>query len=627
MDKKDTDKGLSTEQIKAIDAIDQWFVRNYSNTGLVGWAVGARNHHGEAVSALLGKSKRERLFIYYLIETKKRKNPDISDVYASQADYVPDLEKFKGQMLHTRLKVLSHLSGQYVAMHKLSEATQINREYKELIKDCAEPVAISDKTKLKELKSDKIADRTYMLGEVYQSTKTYRDRAAAFLKKGKKDAKAEAELEALKKKAEADLKELIAADSAVDEAEQYGDITEQGTIGSAQVSIRSNSNSGDLSSNMRYAAKYGARLAGNTGNIVKDALSGANLVKSGVQKVIPSIGGGSWKLKDSILAKTEFFSGTVSVSGISALGSLMATIYGVYNFSRGYSGMHAGDFGVNIVKILNSTASATTTAWKGVQVTQQYIASADSLFNGTIKVSPALQVAGMVTGGVGTGLETYNTLSGMLDCRNASKAASFLNKKERNTGNMDAKQAKFERNMLKVSKDISAKKMGMGGFNTVASGLSMAGLLVPVFGTAITLTGVGLTMASGMVSIFGMDMKGIRKKIFDSYFNFDEFVNKALAVMEARGEKVYNMKEFRRNMRRTLAAAAGFSDVESACDHIGKQYADFICKKLFGEAGERTTDENERKGYIQLVKSFGLPYSEKKKTPSAAALARKMSGR
>ncbi|MBO6138038.1 MAG: hypothetical protein J6O71_05435, partial [Lachnospiraceae bacterium] len=250
-----------------------------------------------------------------------------------------------------------------------------------------------------------------------------------------------------------------------------------------------------------------------------------------------------------------------------------------------------------------------------------------SLFNGTITVSPALQVAGMVTGGVGTGLETYNTLSGMLDCRNASKAASFLNKKERNTGNMDAKQAKYERNMLKVSRDISAKKTGMGGFNTVASGLTMAGLLVPVFGTAITLTGVGLTMASGVVSIFGMDMKGIRKKIFDSYFNFDKFVNKALAVMEARGEKVYNMKEFRRNMRRTLAAAAGFSDVESACDHIGKQYADYICKKLFGGDGERTADENERKGYIQLVKSFGLPYSEKKKTPSAAALARKMSGR
>ena len=63
LNKKDTDKGLSVEQIKAIDAIDQWFVRNYSNTGLVGWAVGARNHHGEAVSALLGKSKREAFYL------------------------------------------------------------------------------------------------------------------------------------------------------------------------------------------------------------------------------------------------------------------------------------------------------------------------------------------------------------------------------------------------------------------------------------------------------------------------------------------------------------------------------------------------------------------------------------
>ena len=87
------------------------------------------------------------------------------------------------------------------------------------------------------------------------------------------------------------------------------------------------------------------------------------------------------------------------------------------------------------------------------------------------------------------------------------------------------------------------------------------------------------------------------------------------------------MEGFKKRMRRLLAASAGFADVETACDHIGKKYAEIICKKLFGDESERTTDENERKGYIQLIKSFGLPYNEKKKIPGAAQLARKMNGR
>ena len=37
--------------------------------------------------------------------------------------------------------------------------------------------------------------------------------------------------------------------------------------------------------------------------------------------------------------------------------------------------------------------------------------------------------------------------------------------------------------------------------------------------------------------------------------------------------------------------------------------------------------EDEKKGYIELVKSFGLPYDEKKRIPDARLLAKKMTGR
>ncbi len=628
LDRKDTDSGLSTDQLRAIDEIDHWFLRNYNNRGAAGWVVGTRNHHGEAVSALLRKTRRERLFIYYLIEKKKRKSPEIYDVYSSQSDYVPDINEFKKQMIASGFKILSHLSGQYVAMHKLAEANQVNREYKSLIKDCSVPIFNKGKTDIEEIKKDKVAYRTYMLGEVYKSTKAYRDKAAEFLKKkGKKDAKPDQELENLRQKAASDLKELIAADTALGEASKYEKINEKGEKADSKVYTLKSSPAGALGENTKYLTKYGGKVAENAGTIVTKVVDGAGYVEKGVEMVFPSLDAGEWKLKDSVIANTNFFGGNITAGGLSAVGSLMTTVLSIYNLSKNSAGMHAGDIGANIVKVLNSAASATTTVWKGVEATQQYISATDTVLNGAVSVSPALKIAGTVTSGVSTGLETYNTVSGILDSRNASKASAYLKKKREAGGTVDAKKDKLEKNMLQVSKSMSHKKAGMGGFNAVASGMSLAGLFIPVFGAVISLTGMGLTLASGVVSVFGIDMKKIRKRMFDAYFAFDDFVKKAVLLMESRGEKVYDMKGFRRRMRRTLAASAGFADVESACDYIGKKYADFICKKLYGDESERTTDENERNAYIQLIKSFGLPYNEEKKIPGADSLARKMNGR
>ena len=79
-------------------------------------------------------------------------------------------------------------------------------------------------------------------------------------------------------------------------------------------------------------------------------------------------------------------------------------------------------------------------------------------------------------------------------------------------------------------------------------------------------------------------------------------------------------------MRRVVAASAGYADVISACDQIAKTYADLICRGLFGGEEDRVEGE-QRDGYIQIVKSFGLPYDEKKKIPDPDLLARRMNGK
>ncbi|MCR5054409.1 MAG: hypothetical protein K6A69_06180, partial [Lachnospiraceae bacterium] len=69
--KEEIDEGLSEEQLKGIQEIDTWLIRNAANGGL----FGIKNEHADFVSAILALSKRERLHMYYLVETDARKNP------------------------------------------------------------------------------------------------------------------------------------------------------------------------------------------------------------------------------------------------------------------------------------------------------------------------------------------------------------------------------------------------------------------------------------------------------------------------------------------------------------------------------------------------------------------------
>ena len=170
---EEMDRNLTEEQLKALDKIDRWFLRNYNNAGYTGRVIGIRNHHGEVISELLSKSKRERLFIYYLLETNKRKSPELQDSFASQ-EYVPDLTKFKNRMIANKLKVMPRLFGDYVYMYKLTEAMQINADYQQELRDCAE-FSNMEKKKVEDYPDDPDKQRAILLKELYDKTKDYRD--------------------------------------------------------------------------------------------------------------------------------------------------------------------------------------------------------------------------------------------------------------------------------------------------------------------------------------------------------------------------------------------------------------------------------------------------------------------
>lgn len=628
--KEEVDQNLSPEQVQAVESIDKWFIRNYNNAGLAGRFIGVRNHHGEIISALLAKSKRERLFIYYLIETGKRKSPEVMDAYASQGAYMPDLDKFKDQMLASKLKVMSRVFGGYVYMHKLTEAMQINEDYQELISDCAE-LDVKDARPTSEFKDKPVEYRAHLLKDLYTSTKHLRDEQLKYKKdyldKKKKNAGKEEELHALERTAQLLLEKLIEADETVGKEKSYGAIGEKGEKKAEQQYNLKNQNLMDLQDNTGMAASAGSALAANAGIVA------------------------GWGLKDSALAKFNFVSNSITANSIAGAGQVLSAVYSIYHIAKNHENMHYGDIiGQDVASAVKSVLQTTTAIWTGIESGKQYQDLAKNFVEGAeITTSTALKGVGVATAGITALQSTYQTVSGTLDLKNNKNASKYLNKKintayraklevssegdqdpaeqteERRRLEEEFRRAKYDKNIKKLSKDLGTRKAAYSAIQAVGAGLSIAGVFIPVAGTVVGLAGTALTTVAGVLS--GMHLTSARTMMFDDYFQFDKYLDQAKAVMKKNHRKIYNEEEFANRMRRTLMASLGYSDLISACDQIAKRYADQIRMRLFGKPEEQTKDKAERDGYIQMIKSFGLPYDEKKKVPSLNALARKMNGR
>ena len=134
------DESLTQEQLAGIREIDSWVIRNMNNGGWLGRLVGSvKSDMTDLTSVLFSMTKRERLNVYYLIQTRERKNPDLNKVFTAQT-FVPKLDAFKGQMLASKANLLKHATGGgYVYMTKLADAIRITRGQGGIIESIYKP--------------------------------------------------------------------------------------------------------------------------------------------------------------------------------------------------------------------------------------------------------------------------------------------------------------------------------------------------------------------------------------------------------------------------------------------------------------------------------------------------------
>lgn len=113
------DATISEQQRKGLNACRQWLLRHADH------GSGSR----ELINRFLMMDERQQLKALYLVETKKRKNPDPkSDDVLSQLEYIPNLETFKDRMTRTKFSVLSRLGDGKYFWHKLGEGMRLSDE-------------------------------------------------------------------------------------------------------------------------------------------------------------------------------------------------------------------------------------------------------------------------------------------------------------------------------------------------------------------------------------------------------------------------------------------------------------------------------------------------------------------
>ncbi|MBR1671184.1 MAG: hypothetical protein IJ695_10860 [Butyrivibrio sp.] len=624
---KEKNEGLDAETIKALEEVDGWFIANINGSGL--------NNNSEIVKSLLRKSMRERLYIYYLIETDERKDPSMMSIYNSQA-YKPDLKKIRGKMVRTRLKVFGRLSGDDICMHKLSDAMRLNRGNKHLIAKFRELETGTEEDEeiqkaLKDLDEEKLSDEEKVQVAALkrdQALKTAYRTFARIREEGDKLQKAKTEAEkheiedniyALRMQSDLELKDLIKKDKQVGEANEKLGLTKK------KEDIRIQQQDGDMNvlSRVQLTSKTLSSLA------------------SGVTQI-------PWGLTGEALDQFK----SISVDGVGTTlafaSNMMAFCAAVVALSTQTSNMHVADIINTVFTAAHALSGSAVNVWT---VTEKMLST-----NATFVPSQGLQIAGAVTGGATIIFGGYKVISGAADKGNITKAKRYLRdkhnplqrinnegdeeenkskeqiEKERREKIQKEREIRYEKNMLNLSHRLASKKQTAGACTAVAGGFGLAaslvggtllGIAMPGVGTVLAVVGLAVIIAHKIAD--NKLMGSIREKTFDEFFGFENLFTSIRDRMETLGKRIYDEKGFKNTIRRKLAAAAGYADLVSAQIGISANYAELIYDKLFSP--NRLEEGDEKQAYIQIVKSLGLPYNEKKKKPDKKLLVRKMCGK
>ncbi|MCR4641735.1 MAG: hypothetical protein K5697_06875 [Lachnospiraceae bacterium] len=597
-------EGLSGEQLSRLSEIDTWVVRNFNNGGYMAYFKG-RSDRSDFIHTLLSLSKRERLYIYYLVEKNERLNPTMEGFGASQTDYKPSVDAFKDRMVANKLKFYSRFSGGYVYWAKLKQAMAISQRCRPMLEAAAknswlakkederkqdniieDPIIEEDKVQLTDIQKK----QKKHLQELYRALKNGKDLLEALEKeKDEKERTAkQQQLADIRSTAANALRELQKLDRTI-EQKSFEEIRSS----AEQAKVKKTPAKTDVKAYLGDAPQ-------DIGDFV---MKGNNLLaefKLGISdEMVESIGG--------ILAP--------GAGSLVTLGSLINVVFGAMAFYDSCSDMGWTEFTQSGLGVLVSVGKL---AQKGAKT----IAAFKDV-SGTVMdfLTGKLLLRAMVV--VDTGMLALKSTVMLRDEYHAAKAAGMaasIIKKKRGQG----ERKEYERKLLLLQDKVDDKKLTTLGTSAVLTGVTIASLfvcppLVPV------LAAVGLVGGIVSKAIGKRQTRSIKYGLFDRHFDIDSAVDSLIRqkkIPEPVDDETRD--ELKSQLRRRVAADLGYVSPSDAAAAFAGQYAAYLLRNA--NAGGADSDY-----YIHLIKSFGLTYrydgvDSKKNRPSAETLKKKLCG-
>lgn len=595
------DRNVAPGQLSGIREIAQWMYRNSDDTG----ALSLGNSQERFVRHVLMLPARVKLLMYYLVENKRRHNPDSLDIMQSQMNYVPKLEAFKDQMIATKWKFWKRLDGSHVYWHKLEEAMQFARPCMGILAGYGALGPMDSLDRKPDPEADTQAGAEPAEGrlshsadpKIQEALEKSREREDAL----KKLLSLVAEHRNLLMKKERGSK---VEDSAKAMEEAFRDLLAKDSAMVAQPEEEFGTSTGEK---IQDYTDLGASVVGK-GGALDLGQEDAEKLNIKLQKFL------SWQLSNTALAKMKLSGGIFNtVAGITSLASAVA---GIYNISRDAKDMTPAELISNIIEIVSSFTDIAGTMTAGAYgIKTAALVGTTALKSAETAAEQAGGVVSTITGVLNFSAGTTKAVAADNDlkiARNAHKELDAMALSEEDRKKVEAVAALNER--------VNASKRSSGAMQAAAGYMQMMGGIFTLSGAGATVSsifstlGTAISLAASLKEYF--ERKNNMEKTIDAYIKLDELwilvSNGLISKGRDRGEILSREKQIRVQIRQEAIATLGFASRQSFYRHITRAYAKFLYERAFYKEPDYTQviTESEVKGggnpYAKMLAGFGV---------------------
>ncbi len=577
------DSKITNEQKEGLKDISKWLLRNMEKTGFSG------HSKSSFVFAILNLPARLRLLAYYLVENNKTESDLKNAIKESQTTYVPNLEKFKDEIITTKFKSWTRITGGQFKWIKLENAMRIARAYSYILLNYGnlgkqeENVSKSGGNKSQGGKTIKAnLDKT----EIDELLK---------LEKNCHNCKEAVESDRNDQKKQQDLKKAL--------NEYYGyakklleKILLSEKIEKLEVESRWDRHKDDVEGAVDVVGSGFGIGSDTTGSSVFELLS-----EEDIGIIADSVG--------DILGYCSL--------GFDVGSSVISNIQGIVDFLRACKETK-----------YSSHMERTERAFDSIQLVID-----DLLFiaTNTIDICNKAKVVGdMATNAVGTGAGmvtgTVEIVAGTTSLAASGRQGYHVRKAREEIDNItDKKEKGTAEQILELRKRQLKAKSTTAGMTTVKGVVDIAaagaGLGGPIgTGIAIVLEGIsfGISIAQSITEFF-MKRHNINNTI-DAFIDMNTIYTKIENAKKSVPEwEKSNKRHLKNQIRLEAAAQMGCYSKESFYNYITRSYAQFLHDHVFHEIdtqgtigkereidnnGKVTPDEDEK--YVEMMKAYGL---------------------